>query len=567
MPTSVVAKEDNAQGVFSTKRGNNHASSEDSIETKETAATLDARTEVDGWYAKYALFILSLVYIFSTLDRSLFTVLAEDIKADLVLSDADLGFLGGTAFSLFYAVFGIVLSRLTDLWNRKKLITFSLGFWSLMTMLSGMVKSFLPFAACRFGVAVGESSAVPASYSMLYDYFSPRARTLVISIYSSAAMIGGGLGLYIGGMILDRWNMAYPDTTLAPFGLVGWQAAFIIVGLPGLLMMLWVATLREPTRGQADGLPPPPKHPQPFHETASVMVSMLPLVNITGYLQFEGGKRAAVLNLLLAVLFTLITIGLIQLTGDVAQWVAFAIGLFAAVSWLQSLAIRDPVLYNLIFKCKTLLYLYAASTVSGIGISIVGFWSILHMQRFFNISTTEVGTVTGLLTFSCGLFGALLGGVVADKLRRTHVLGKFYVILSGVCLNGIAVGFIVLANEAHIAYIGIALGFVALGMIVAPSMSTANDLMIPRGRASVTAFYYMVGFLFGGTLTPYLIGQVSDQFVIAGFDSAESLRQSMLWSSIVGIAATAVFISLAMRHIENDEKSMIKQARALGEDI
>ncbi|MGE4609785.1 MAG: MFS transporter, partial [Myxococcota bacterium] len=152
------------------------------------------REGIGGGYSRYVLGVLVLVYVFNFIDRQILSILAEEIKADLGLSDAQLGFLYGTAFAVFYAVFGIPLSRLADVWTRRSLISVGLAFWSGMTALSGLARSFGTLAACRIGVGIGESSATPAAFSMLSDYFPPERRATVLSIYSSGVYIGAGLG-------------------------------------------------------------------------------------------------------------------------------------------------------------------------------------------------------------------------------------------------------------------------------------------------------------------------------------------------------------------------------------
>jgi MFS family permease len=120
-------------------------------------------------YARYTLAVLVLVYVLNFLDRNIISILAEDIKADLSISDAQLGFLQGTAFAVFYAIFGIPLGRLADVWNRRSLIAAGLAFWSLMTALSGFSRTFAQLATARVGVGVGEASATPAAYSRISD--------------------------------------------------------------------------------------------------------------------------------------------------------------------------------------------------------------------------------------------------------------------------------------------------------------------------------------------------------------------------------------------------------------
>ncbi|MFP6781777.1 MAG: MFS transporter, partial [Gammaproteobacteria bacterium] len=139
---------------------------------------------VGGLYSWYVLFILVLVYVFNFIDRQILSILNEDIKADLGLTDAHMGFLFGTAFAVFYAIFGIPLGRLADMWVRKNMIAIGLFFWSVMTAMSGISKGFYSLAAFRIGVGIGESSASPAAFSMLSDYFPPRLRATAVAVYS-----------------------------------------------------------------------------------------------------------------------------------------------------------------------------------------------------------------------------------------------------------------------------------------------------------------------------------------------------------------------------------------------
>ncbi len=116
-------------------------------------------------YANYVLAVLTIVYVLNFLDRQIITILAEDIKADLGLSDAEIGFLYGTAFAVFYAVFGIPLGRLADVWNRRSLIAIGIALWSVMTAASGFARSWTQLAGARVGVGIGESSATPSEIS------------------------------------------------------------------------------------------------------------------------------------------------------------------------------------------------------------------------------------------------------------------------------------------------------------------------------------------------------------------------------------------------------------------
>src|SRR5882672_3973476 len=136
--------------------------------------------DADGRYRSYVLGVLVLVYVFNFLDRQILSILAERIKLDLGVSDAELGFLYGTAFAVFYALFGIPLGRLADAWDRRRLIAIGLAFWSVMTAASGLTRTFTQLALARVGVGVGEASATPAAYSSLCDWFPARNRATVL---------------------------------------------------------------------------------------------------------------------------------------------------------------------------------------------------------------------------------------------------------------------------------------------------------------------------------------------------------------------------------------------------
>jgi MFS family permease len=197
--------------------------------------------EVGGPYAYYVLGVLFVVYIFNFIDRQILAILLEPIKQDLQVSDTALGFLTGFAFAIFYTVAGIPLARLADRWVRRSLIAISVAVWSLMTAASGLAQSFNGLALARIGVGIGEAGCTPPVHSLLSDYFPPEKRATVLSIYASGIYVGVGLGYWLGGWLNDAY---------------GWRVAFMVVGLPGLLMALLVRlTIREPIRGMSEQQP------------------------------------------------------------------------------------------------------------------------------------------------------------------------------------------------------------------------------------------------------------------------------------------------------------------------
>ena len=189
-------------------------------------------------YRGYVLLVLTGVYTFNFIDRQILVILQESIKADLGLSDTQLGLLTGFAFAIFYVTLGIPIARFADRSNRKNIIAASLTVWSIMTALSGFAQNYWHLLLARIGVGVGEAGGSPPAHSIISDYFPPEKRATALSIYSMGIYIGILFGFLVGGWI-DQF--------------FGWRMAFMAIGIPGVLYALVVLfTVKEPVRGQTD---------------------------------------------------------------------------------------------------------------------------------------------------------------------------------------------------------------------------------------------------------------------------------------------------------------------------
>lgn len=186
----------------------------------------------------YVLAILTLVYTFNHIDRQILVILLEPIKADLDLSDAQLGLLSGLAFAAFYATLGIPIAMWADRGDRRNIIALALTVWSGMTALSGLAMSYWHLLLARMGVGVGEAGGTPPATSMISDLYAPKERAFALGIYTSGIGIGILGGFALGGFVYEA---------------LGWRAAFFIAGIPGLLLALIVRfTLKEPLRGAVE---------------------------------------------------------------------------------------------------------------------------------------------------------------------------------------------------------------------------------------------------------------------------------------------------------------------------
>ncbi len=515
---------------------------------------------VGGAYAHYVLAVLVIVYFFNFVDRNILSILAEDIKSDLGATDAQMGFLYGTVFAVFYAVFGIPLARFADVWVRRSLISGGLVFWSAMTALSGTARSFPTLALYRIGVGIGEASASPAAYSLLSDYYSPRRRATVIAIYSSGVYIGGGAGLFLGGWILDLWATLYPSDP--PFGLKGWQVAFMAVGIPGILMAAWVRSLREPIRGMSEGLVSE-THPAPFKLLGSELAAVIPPLNLVTIVRSSASLKV---NLAAAAAIAISSYLLILLTGSVAQWIATGLGVYVTFSWVQSLRSRDPATFAMIFRSKALVYtLIAFPTISFVGYG-VGFWTAPLLIRVHGASPTEVGLYVGIGSALGGFLGVTTGGAIADWLKLRFASGR--IILGYVAVVGM-IPLVLLLVYTDSLYTAFWLNFLYhLPSACWPGVppSTANDLVMPRMRAVAGAYYILVNTFIGLALGPYVIGQLSDIFSAGGMNEAESLRLAIACSLSIFVV-TLFCLVMAQRHLPKDEESRLERARALGERV
>lgn len=197
--------------------------------------------------AVFTLAVLVLAYIVSFVDRQILSLMVGPIKKDLLLSDFEISLLQGFAFAVFFCLLGIPLGRMADRHSRRLIIAAGVFFWSLMTVLCGFANSYATLFLARMGVGVGEAALAPAGYSLLADSFRRHRLVRATSIFTLGGMIGVSVALLAGGQIIDYIN----SNAAMPFGLEGmaaWQAAFVIVGIPGLFVALLVLMIREPTR-------------------------------------------------------------------------------------------------------------------------------------------------------------------------------------------------------------------------------------------------------------------------------------------------------------------------------
>src|SRR6266478_6566573 len=189
----------------------------------------------DRWYV---LAVLTVVYALNIADRFSISTVLEPIRQEFRLTDTGIGLLTAWDMAMFYVTVGIPVAALADRANRRNILALALAIWSGMTALCGVAQNYWQLLLARFGVGIGEAGGTPPSTSMLADKFPPASRPMANTIYALGTCLGAALGSLVAGAVAER---------------DGWRAAFLVLGIPGLLVALLVwSTVREPRRGQLD---------------------------------------------------------------------------------------------------------------------------------------------------------------------------------------------------------------------------------------------------------------------------------------------------------------------------
>ncbi|TPG56555.1 MFS transporter [Sphingomonas glacialis] len=409
--------------------------------------------------ARRALWILTVVYTLSFLDRQIISIMAEPIKRELHLADWQLGVLTGLAFAIFYTTASLPVARYADRANRPRLIAVALTIWSLFTAGAAFTTSFAQLVAMRFGVGLGEAGCTPPSHALIVDYFPREKRAGAIGFYNMGISLGTLLGLAVGGLVLDR---------------VGWRTALVVVGLPGVPIAVLVAwLLREPRTHNARSAPRTASlwtifshlwEKRAFRWTllgsslGSLMAYSLGAFTAAFFLRGHGSELGVLAGRLDAATgFSVGTIGFLGLSLGIATGVSGAAGTLIGGRTTDRFARRGVNAYMLVAALCTVL----AIPLFVLVLIIPSAWMALCVFLFANFTlsfgypapyagvqalvTSEMrATASALLAFGINLVGLGLGplsvGALSDVLfhRGFDTTESLRLALFGAC----AVGFL-----------------------------------------------------------------------------------------------------------------------------
>jgi len=203
--------------------------------------------------AWWAVALLLALYVLSFVDRQVLSLMIVPIQRDLGVGDVGASLLSGFAFAVFYTFFGIPIARLADTRSRRAIVAFGLAVWSAATAACGLVRSYAGLFLARTGVGVGEAALSPSAYSSIADSFPPEQRGRAMSVYSVGSYLGSGLAFLLGGYVLAFIGEQGPKEIPLLGPTAPWKVVFLVLGIPGILLVPLLATIAEPVRRSAAG--------------------------------------------------------------------------------------------------------------------------------------------------------------------------------------------------------------------------------------------------------------------------------------------------------------------------
>jgi MFS family permease len=362
-----------------------------------------------------ALAILGGLNLFNYLDRYVMSAIVTPMEKELGLNDSDAGW-AASAFMLGYFLTAPIFGYLGDRYPRKYLMLGGVIIWSLATAGSGLTHSFAQLFAVRIVVGVGEACFVTMGPSWISDVFAATKRNTALTLFYVAIPFGSAIGFTVGG-----WFAGHGD----------WRGAFFYAGLPGLLLALSLLFLREPRRGEADGV-------------AGEVVPKVHAVEIIGLMR--------------------------------------------------------NLRYNL------LAWGYAAQTFA---IGAFGYWGPTFLYRIHQLPLERASTIFGAMLAVMGLVATLLGGFIANVLRRRTPAGYVWVMAGALILAMPVCFFSLMVENATLSLVGLGASMFFLFLPTGPIASEIFEIVPVHMRASAMAVVTFIIHLFGDFSSPTVVGNLS----------------------------------------------------------
>lgn len=362
--------------------------------------------------------------LFNYADRYMLAILIPDIKAELDLSDTQIGFLTGLAFTLFYAIMGIPIARLADVYSRRKIISVALAVWSAMTAVCGLAQTFTQLLIARVLVGVGEAGCTPPSHSIVADTFPLKERAKALATYALGSPAGLLLGFLIGGWLTSAF---------------GWRVALLAFGLPGLVYAAVIFyALKEPKRGHSDGVHIDDDRPS-FPQVVATLIRRPSFIHCVLGVSIHGIVYLGVVNWLPSFFVRSHGLGI----AEVGVWLALSLGLSQLAGIYLGGVIgdryggRDPRWYMWIAGYAILaggpffavVFLWPTPYVAFAAVALPFFLGVMQAGPSYTVIQTVAGprmrsTASALNIFIINLIGGGLGPQIIGSL--SDVLSPSY---------------------------------------------------------------------------------------------------------------------------------------------
>lgn len=449
-------------------------------------------------YSRYALGLLALVNLLSYVNRSVIFALFEAIKADLHVTDAQLGW-SASAYVLVFSLAALPFGVLGDLRSRRAVITFGILVWSLFTVLSGAVTSFAGLVVCRAAVGLGGAAFGAAAQSLVADFFPKRGRAFAMGILSAGITVGGVLGIWLGG----RLEAAY-----------GWRTALVAVGVPGFVLAMLTVRIVDPTRPVSRLIVRSYLRDIEMGLTALARYFLPLLVSLVvggiGWVwldRADAGSKAHV-----ALFGTSVAAGLAL---NIRQWVTRLDS--PAASSDRVGGAFDELLRALatVLHTPTLVYVFVGGALISFGMNGIVGWAPTFMSRELGLTVSQAAVLLGTWGLVAGTAGALFGGVLSDWLRRYTPTARVVTIAAGLMIGAPLALWLLTIREMSLFVPVFCAAFFFLSWFNGPIAAVIFDVVPARIGATVAGAYLLFIHLAGDTVSFPLIGALSDRFGIS----------------------------------------------------
>ena len=451
-------------------------------------------------YSHYALGVLAISNLLSFINRNIVFALFEPIKLDLSLTDAQLGWLA-SAYVLVFSLAALPFGVLSDLRSRRAVITLGVLLWTVFTLGSGLATSFGVLLACRALVGVGGAAFAGPAQSMVADFFAVRGRAMAMGILAAGITLGGVLGIWLGGHL----EAAY-----------GWRTALIIVSVPGFVLAVLTARLRDPVR-RASVLSLRAALEDLGVNLTALTRQFLPLLVgiLTGsvlgiYLDRVSGSDS---NIDVAAFSLSVAIGLAL---NIRLWVKrFAAAPASGPRTLVHAFGDRAVSLATVLRTPTLVYVFLGGALISFGMNGLVGWAPAFMSRELNLSVAKSAGMLGSWGLVSGICGVLFGGILADWLRRYTLTGRVLTISLGLLIGGPLAFWLLTLRDLDLFVPVFAAAFFFLSWFNGPIAAVIFDVVPATISATVAGAYLLFIHLVGDTVAFPLIGALSDRVGLA----------------------------------------------------